>query len=77
MPNIDELRAQLKKIGSSYARHRDAMQADREAMEPVIVEALRAGMSPSEVQELSHLSPATIRTARVAAGLPPARGSAR
>ena len=72
MRDINEIRAHLKKLGASYARHRDAMETDRDAMQSVIEEALRAEISPGEVQELTHLSPATIRTARMAAGIPPA-----
>lgn len=72
--DMEDVREQLKRLGNTYAKHRDAMHAAREAMEPVIARALREGVSPGEVQRLTHLSPATIRTARVAAGVPSAQG---
>jgi hypothetical protein len=75
---LDDIRAHLRAAGDEYYAAKGAMDNARDALNPLIVEALKAGVPPSEVQSLSHLSHATIRTIRRAAGLPPAqRGGAR
>lgn len=74
----NEICAQLKAAGEEYEAARYSLANTRNALEPLIRAALKAGLTPGEVQQLSHLSAETIRTARRAAGLPPApRGGAR
>lgn len=74
----DELRAQLRAAGDEL-KALDAKRADaRLAIEPVIVAALKAGIAPGEVLEMTPLSRETIRTIARIAGIPPApRGGAR
>lgn len=74
----DEIRERLAAAGKEYEAARNSLTDTRGALEPLIRAALKAGITPGEVQRLSRLSPETIRTARRAAGLPPApRGGAR
>lgn len=78
MEALDELRAQLEAAGKKYARSSERMEADKKVVKDLLAICLRAGMSPTDAQRLSHLSSETVRITRIAAGLPPApRGGRR
>ena len=74
----EDIRAQLKAAGEEYEAAKSSVDNTRAALDPLIRAALKAGITPGEVQRLSHLSHETIRIVRKTAGLPPApRGGAR
>lgn len=74
----DELREQLKDAGQQLADLEKRHEVARQDIKNLIVAALKADITPSEVVTLSSLSRETVRTYARIAGLPPAkRGGAR
>jgi hypothetical protein len=64
-------------LGSASERYREADRAFEEARQAVVdavVAALRAGIPPSEVVQLSPFSPAYVRRLARDHGIPAARG---
>ncbi|WP_339123999.1 hypothetical protein [Pseudonocardia sp. D17] len=58
----DDPRFELRKAGDEYKAVRTSLAQVRAAIEPVIVEALRAGVPQKDVVELSGFTRETIRT---------------
>lgn len=68
---------ELRKLGAKRKKLIDDLDQVSERVRELAVEALRANVPPSKVQELAGYSTAQIRNIARAAGLPPAVRSRR
>ena len=69
---MDDQRAEIRRAVARYARTERAHQAAQEALIIAVVAALRAGVSPTEVVELSGFSATYARRIARENGIPPA-----
>ena len=58
---VDDVRDQLRRASAKYLKTGQEHDAAQEALLAVVVAALRQGLTPTEVVELSPYSPAYIR----------------
>jgi hypothetical protein len=58
---VDDVRDQLRRASAKYLKTGQERDAAQEALVAVVVAALRQGLTPTEVVELSPYSPAYIR----------------
>lgn len=75
MTEPDKARETLTTAKTRYRRTEDAHTAARDDLKAAVVDALRAGVGPSEVARLSGFTDAYVRKLARAAGLPPLRDS--
>lgn len=68
----DELRRQLTIAGEEMALAQTSLDLAREAVDLLVILALKADISPGEIDRLVPLSRETVRTMARIAGLPPA-----
>ncbi len=73
MAGVDDTRAQLRRASAKYLKTGREHDAAQEALLAVVVAALRDGMAPSEVVELSPFGPAYVRKIARDHQIPPAR----
>lgn len=69
---VDEEREQLKAAARRFRRAKKVLDDARDDVNAAIVAARRAGISPSEVNQLAPFTPAYVRRLTDAAGIPPA-----
>lgn len=69
----EQIRARLRAAGARFDRSRQQNEADRDALHPLVVEALQAGLVQAEVVELSGYTRTTVRTLARSAGIGPAK----
>jgi hypothetical protein len=58
---VDDVRDQLRRASAKYLKTGQEHDATQEALVAVVVAALRQGLTPTEVVELSPYSPAYVR----------------
>jgi hypothetical protein len=58
---VDDVRDQLRRASAKYLKTSQEHDAAQEALVAVVVAALRQGLTPTEVVELSPYSPAYVR----------------
>ncbi|MER7280574.1 hypothetical protein ABT369_39655 [Dactylosporangium sp. NPDC000244] len=71
----DEARQILGTAKTKYRRTEDAHKKARDELQEAVVEALRAGVGPSEAARLSGFTDAYVRKLARGAGIPPIRES--
>lgn len=75
MTEPDKARETLTTTRARYSRTEDAHKKARDDLKAAVVDALRAGIGPSEVSRLSGFTDAYVRKLARAADLPPLRDS--
>jgi hypothetical protein len=75
--SVNDPRQSLGRASEEYREAEQRFDQARQALVGVVVEALRAGVPPTEVVELSPFSPAYVRVIAREHGIPPARGGPR
>jgi hypothetical protein len=69
---VDDVRAQLRRASAKYLKTSREHDAAQEALVAVVVAALREGVAPTEVVELSPFGPAYVRKIARDHEIPPA-----
>jgi hypothetical protein len=68
---MDEQRETMKQAAEDYTTTKEALDQARDRMRTAIVDALEAGMTPTEVNQLSPFTPAYNRRIAAESGLEP------
>jgi hypothetical protein len=74
---VNDPRQSLRKAGEQYSQAEQRREHARQVLVDAVVAALRAGVPPTEVVELSPFSPAHVRVIARQHGIPPAKGGPR
>ena len=75
--SVNDPRQSLGRASEQYREAEQRFDQTRQALVDAVVEALLAGVPPTEVVDLSPFSPAYVRVIAREHGIPPARGGPR
>jgi hypothetical protein len=68
---MSDIRAELARAGAEYKAVRTSLEQARDHLRPLVVDALRAGMTQREIVELTGYTRETIRQLARAHGIEP------
>ena len=75
--SVNDPRQSLSRASEKYRKDEQRLDQSRRVLIDAVVDALRAGVPPTEVVELSPFSSAHVRVIARQHGIPPARGGPR
>jgi hypothetical protein len=74
---VNDPRQSLSQASEKYRQAEQRFEQARQVLVDAVAQALRSGVPPTEVVELSPFSPAHVRVIARQQGIPPAKGGPR